>query len=175
MAGTAATQRHGRTCNRPTCFWLALQVPLRRIVALNKPELPAAVTGLTGSAALGMMMPGGQLLHAWNLRCLLAGLLKWGGRPGAVGAHTLPCWGRPRTIYLPAWPAMWQGREPSIAAGVLHPSHAGFSLAFSSMLSVFYNPDPCECSALLVVLVKALSLSRRCLSRHGVLLRVRSC
>jgi hypothetical protein len=53
------------------------KVPLRRIAALNKPELPAAITGLAGSAALGMMMP-------------------------------------------------------------------GFSLAFSSILNAFYNPDPCE-------------------------------
>lgn len=39
----------------------ALQVPLSRIAALNKPELPAALTGLAGSAALGMMMPGAGL------------------------------------------------------------------------------------------------------------------
>ena len=37
---------------------MVLQVPLSRIAALNKPELPAALTGLAGSAALGMMMPG---------------------------------------------------------------------------------------------------------------------
>ncbi|EFN58606.1 hypothetical protein CHLNCDRAFT_34209 [Chlorella variabilis] len=35
-----------------------IKVPIKRIVALNKPELPAAVTGMLGSAALGMMMPG---------------------------------------------------------------------------------------------------------------------
>lgn len=33
-------------------------MPLSRIVALNKPELPAVVTGVAGSAALGLMMPG---------------------------------------------------------------------------------------------------------------------
>lgn len=35
-----------------------LQVPLSRLAALNRPELPAAIFGLAGSAALGMMMPG---------------------------------------------------------------------------------------------------------------------
>ena len=39
---------------------------MRRIAALNKPELPAALTGLLGSAALGMMMPGGWVgWHVW--------------------------------------------------------------------------------------------------------------
>lgn len=48
------------THQAPTCasHLPTLQVPLSRIAELNKPELPAAVTGLAGSAALGMMMPG---------------------------------------------------------------------------------------------------------------------
>ena len=47
----------------PSCPSLPLplpsppQVPISRIAALNRPELPAAFTGLAGSAALGMMMP----------------------------------------------------------------------------------------------------------------------
>ena len=50
-----------RACVYVVLSWLGslrLQVPIKRIVALNKPELPAAVTGMLGSAALGMMMPG---------------------------------------------------------------------------------------------------------------------
>jgi hypothetical protein len=35
-----------------------LQVPISRIAKMNRPELPAAIAGLAGSAALGLMMPG---------------------------------------------------------------------------------------------------------------------
>ncbi|KAL4457545.1 hypothetical protein ABPG75_012410 [Micractinium tetrahymenae] len=35
----------------------AKKVPLSRLASLNRPELPAALFGLAGSAALGMMMP----------------------------------------------------------------------------------------------------------------------
>ena len=56
------TQPH-RTFRLTICRLLPLQVPLGRLAALNKPELPAVVTGLAGSAALGLMMPGGRLLH----------------------------------------------------------------------------------------------------------------
>jgi ATP-binding cassette subfamily B (MDR/TAP) protein 1 len=40
-------------------MWSAplLQVPLSRLAALNRPELPAALGGLVGSGALGLMMP----------------------------------------------------------------------------------------------------------------------
>lgn len=55
----------GPASQRPACHPAAallalptLQVPISRIVALNKPELPAAITGMLGSAGLGMMMPG---------------------------------------------------------------------------------------------------------------------
>lgn len=121
--------------------WLPAQVPLRRIAALNKPELPAALTGLAGSAALGMMMPGGlacrlashAVLHVLGCLCYVF--------TGCCGARNRPAQQCPAC------------KSCSTSARFMHVCYvlcpAGFSIAFSSMLSVFYNPDPCEWSAYL--------------------------
>lgn len=66
----------------------APQVPLSRIVALNKPELPAAITGMLGSAGLGMMMPGFAIAFSSILAVFYGPgeRRQGGGRGGGRGA-----------------------------------------------------------------------------------------
>ena len=90
---------------------------------MNRPELPAAITGLAGSAALGLMMP--RALPAARLAWLA-----WGAEVCFVGRSGCL---QPMSARMTA-PPMSSTRMYSL------PISAAFAIAFSSILTVFYGP-----------------------------------